>query len=140
GGGSLRVRRAPAPGAAARPCAGRRWPSCFRLARFSPELFVEGHVLGAPDDERHALVDGLGPHVEDPPGAGGRPPARLLDDEGEGGALVKEAELALLVLGVGRVEVDAALYQAPVEVGDQRAGVAKGPRAPPGRGRTIRRR
>src|SRR3989442_6298799 len=118
----------------------RRGRARSRLAPFPRKPLVEGHVVGASDDERDALMDRLGPEVEDPPGAGGRLPARLLDDEGQRRALVEEAELALLVLGVGGIEVDPALDEAPVDVDDQRAGVAERPRTAAGGGGAIRRR
>jgi hypothetical protein len=45
-------------------------------------------------------------------------------DEGERRAFVQEAQLAVRVPGVARVQVDPAVEQVAVEIGDQRADVA----------------
>ena len=47
----------------------------------------------------------------------------LLGDHGHGRALVEETELSVLVLGVARVPVDAAVEHGAVEVAHQGANV-----------------
>ena len=57
-------------------------------------------------------------------GAGRAEASSLLGQEGHRSALVQQAQLAVLVLPVTGVAVDAAVQEGPVEVTDQRADVA----------------
>ena len=70
-------------------------------------------------------MERLGLHVQDRPVAGLRAPARLLHDEGHRVGLVHQAQLAVRVAGVGRVDVDAPLHQVAVEVGHEGTDVAR---------------
>ena len=66
---------------------------------------------------RLQVHDGLG-------SVGGRA-ASLFDDKGQGRGFVQEAQLAVRRLAVAGVEEDAALEQVAVEVGHERADVAR---------------
>src|SRR5262245_44485307 len=105
-------------------CVLRLWPPPFsRRAAYRKKLVVEPHIVCAADDERCALVYRPRLHVENPFGARRREPTGLLDDERKRRALVQEAELALGVIRVGRVEVDTALEEVAVDVCYERSGV-----------------
>lgn len=68
--------------------------SCWQL---SLELLDEGQVLvdvvGGADHEGHPLVERLGLDVQYPLGASGGQASRLLDEEGDGVALVQQPQL-----------------------------------------------
>ena len=51
-------------------------------------------------------------------------PTGLFNDEPQGGALIEEAQFAILVLSIGRVEVQSSFEQAAMRIGDERPGVA----------------
>mmetsp|Transcript_4980 Transcript_4980/g.10733 ORF Transcript_4980/g.10733 Transcript_4980/m.10733 type:complete len:262 (+) Transcript_4980:506-1291(+) len=104
-------------------------PRVVLLLHCSPLLALgEGlqvlHLLLGADVEGHALVDRLGLDVQHACLAGGAGTASLLCNEGHGCALVEQAELAVLVLLVTGVAVDASVQQGAVEVTDQGANVA----------------
>mmetsp|Transcript_2190 Transcript_2190/g.5570 ORF Transcript_2190/g.5570 Transcript_2190/m.5570 type:complete len:288 (-) Transcript_2190:489-1352(-) len=95
-----------------------------RLVLLGEGLEVLDLLLGA-DEQRHALVNRLGHHVQHARLAGGARAARLLRQERHGRALVQQAQLAVGVLGVAGVAVDASVQQRAVEVAHQRADVAR---------------
>src|ERR1700720_44826 len=82
-------------------------------------------VVVAADEERSALVQLRGLDVEDALVAIGCRSARLLDDEGERTGLVKEAKLAALVPAIRGIGEQAAAKEISMEIGHQRADVAR---------------
>src|SRR3990170_9091084 len=102
------------------PAAGARLPG--QVAEHSVHI-----SLGA-DDQRRALVKGLGLLVQDARLAVGGGPAALLGQKGHRVGLVHEPQLAARVLGRRRIQEDTAPQRRAVEVGHQRADVAAGVR------------
>src|SRR6185437_7041634 len=80
------------------------------------------------DVERRALVKLRWRDVENALGAVRRRSPGLLDDEGERVRLVEQAQLAARRLAVRRIGEDAAAEKVAVEVGDERADVARAER------------
>src|SRR5690348_14127096 len=89
------------------------------------ELLEQRDVHRAADDEGHALVDRLGLDIQDALRSGTGAAAGALDDEREGRALVQEAQLTVLMIGIGGIAIEASVQQSTMEVGHQRAAVAK---------------
>ena len=63
--------------------------------------------------------------VEHRPAAVGRPAPRLLHHERERRRLVQQAQLALGIVGRGRIEEDAAGDEIAMEIGDEGPDVAR---------------
>src|SRR5262245_52128636 len=70
-------------------------------------------------------MDGLGPNVEDPGAAIAGLASRLLRNPSKGSALVKQPQLTIGMLMVGRIEVAAAIYEASMEVRNQRSAISQ---------------
>src|SRR5215204_1708051 len=107
-----------------RRCRSRITRPTRRLARLDAAL--ELFHLGAPaDDERRALVYVAWLHVEDGLVAVAGRAARLFGEEGDGVGLVEQAQPALRVLCVRRVDEDTAAQKRPVKVCHHRADEAR---------------
>src|SRR5262245_60448564 len=90
-----------------------------RLVALLDEQLAVAHVLRAAEDQRRLLVEVGGRQIEDATLAVARRATRLLGDERERRGLVEQAQLALRVLLVGRIEEDPAVEQIAMEVRDQ---------------------
>src|ERR1700720_3173654 len=82
-------------------------------------------VVVAADEERSALVQLRGLDVEDALLTVSRRTARLLHNESEWTRLVKETKLAALVPPIRGVGEEAAAEEITMEIGDERADVAR---------------
>src|SRR5436190_14205483 len=80
------------------------------------------HLLARPENEADALVQPVRHDIEDALAPAARGAARLLDDEGDRIGLIEEAQPAGLlgVLGVARIEEDAATHQNAMRLRKQR--------------------
>src|SRR2546425_2918899 len=79
----------------------------------------ERDIILAADHERRLLMQALRHDVEHRPAAVGRPAPRLLHHERERRRLVHQAQLALGIVGRGRIEEDAAGDEIAMEIGDE---------------------
>lgn len=73
-------------------------------------------VFRGADHEGHPLVQGLWLDVQYPLGAGGCHASRLLDEEGDGVALVQQPQLSLGALLIGGVHEDPSVGDGAVNV------------------------
>mmetsp|Transcript_4906 Transcript_4906/g.13697 ORF Transcript_4906/g.13697 Transcript_4906/m.13697 type:complete len:401 (+) Transcript_4906:60-1262(+) len=105
------------------PPAARSASACRLLVRLEEALNVFDLLLGA-DEQGHALVDLLGGDLHHTLGASGAHASSLLHDEAHGSALVQQPKLAVGVLGVAGVSVQASVQHGAVEVAHKGADVA----------------
>src|SRR6478609_8922599 len=96
-----------------------------RARRLFAEHLPRGiDVVGAADEEWRALMQLGRMNVQNSLVAIGGGAAGLLDDERERTGLVKQAQLASLVLAVRRIGKEAAAEEVAVEIGDEGPDVA----------------
>lgn len=96
-----------------------------RSAVVKGQPFEHRDIIAAARRKGHSLMDRVKGHVQHRRRARHRGTARLFDHERERRALVHQTEFPFRVAPVGRVQVDAAFNQAPVDIGDECSRVAE---------------
>src|SRR6266404_1516616 len=88
-------------------------------------LFVERDFIRAPNNERGSLMDRLRADIENARRAVAGFAAGLLRDPSKRSAFVKQPQLAVWMLLIGRIQIHTTIDQAGVKIGDQRAAVTQ---------------